>query len=117
MSSNDHYEMVPSQEWSRNDHNSLPPQTEIRPNSSEQNQNLKSYTLASLDADWYPIFANKLTPHPEKSELLAQDQTDLGTRSHRSPTRVTIEDQIDGRGVFFAKDLGLKHVVLGQKIG
>jgi len=105
MNPNDQYEMVPSQEWSRNDHNSLPPQTEIRPNSSEQNQNLKSYTLASLDADWYPIFANKLTPHPEKSELSAQDQTDLGARSHRSPTRVTIEDQIDGRGVFFAKDL------------
>lgn len=65
MNPNDQYEMVPTQEeWSRNDHNnSLPPQTEIRPNGQNQN-NLKSYTWSSLDADWYPILANKLTPHP-----------------------------------------------------
>ena len=25
--------------------------------------------------------------------------------SHRSPTRITIQDEIDGRGIFFAKDL------------
>ena len=98
--------MVPSQEWSRNDH-SLPSQTEIRPNSS--GQNLKPYTWSSLDADWYPILANKLTPRAEKNEF-SQDQTDLGTKSHHSPTRITIEDQIDGRGVFLAKDLGLYNL-------
>ena len=79
MNGNDQqYEMVPSQEWSRNDH-SLP-RTEIHSNPSNV-QNVKSYTLPSLDADWYPILANKLTPRPVKNEI-HQDETDLGTKQY-----------------------------------
>ena len=79
MNLDDQYEMVPTQEWSRNDH-SLPPTTEIRPNTS--GQNLNSYTLPSLDADWYPVLANKLTPNVIKSEFYP-DEADSGLSSHR----------------------------------
>ena len=87
-----HYEMVPSQEWNRNDHNH--PQIEFRPGQSSP------YDLTSLDADWYPILHNKLT----KSK--SRDEIDYGVKKgYGSPARITVEDEIDARGTFSAKEL------------
>lgn len=85
------YEMVPSQEWTRNDH-SLP-RVETRRSSIPS----KKYEITSLDADWYPILSTKLTPR-------SKDQTDYSSPSTRA-RRITVEDEIDGRGTFKAKDL------------
>lgn len=84
--------MVPSQEWARNDH-SLP---RVQVRQQHQNENRQpTYELASLDADWYPILAPRLTGRSK----------DVPDSSYGSPTRITIEDEIDARGTFSARDL------------
>jgi len=99
------YEMVPSQEWSRNDH-SLPP-VRIDPAAMEHQ---KAYDLASLDADWYPVLRNKLEPRKRsvasggQTRLSFDDQPDF-SRPTTPPTRPSIDDEIDGRGTFDAEEL------------
>lgn len=89
-----HYEMVASQEWNRNDHQNHLPPTEIR--------QAPGLDLASLDADWYRVLGSKLTPKTSKT-----DEIDYGLvpQQYRSPTRITIEDEIDARGSINIKDL------------
>jgi rhomboid-related protein 1/2/3 len=99
------YEMVNSQEWSRNDHNTVP-QVVTRDEKTERTmERRKQYELSSLDNDWYPILATKLTKSTSKSRSF--DQPDVGQTgaSYHSQSRITIEDEIDGRGTFAAKDL------------
>lgn len=93
------YEMVNSTEWNRNEHTPSPPMME------SDRDPLKSYKLASLDLDWYPVLNQKLKPRK------AADQADFGEGGqqqllrHTAGRRVTTEDEIDGRGSFSAKEL------------
>ena len=99
------YEMVPTNEWQRNDH-SLPRVQVQRP--SARAERLKNYDDIALDADWFPILRDKLTPkYKDNFNKSGQDEGDHG--SPRSPrTRITVQDEIDGRGTFNAKDLELE---------
>jgi hypothetical protein len=102
------YEMVNSQEWSRNDHNTVP-QVVTRDEKTERTmERRKQYELSSLDNVWNPILANKLTKvFIFTSKCRSLDQPDVGQTGagYHSQSRITIEDEIDGRGTFAAKDL------------
>ena len=97
------YEMVNSQDWSRNDH-TIPPVNYRQDSTMER---MKQYELTSLDNDWFPVLRNRLTKQRSVTASSSGDQADFAGLQ-RSPQRPKTEDEIDARGKFHFKDLEIE---------